>query len=187
MKPLRDERGRARSGRARARSAPRRPCGRRSARRRAARRAPWSNQPSPPMSRWSRGSKPRSRRSPTARSSSASSSVPAVGRGRVGRVRDLVEELRRARPRPRASSLLERLAARSLIRVSSSSCSGVGLPFSFVRARSSSTCGWSCRHRSSAREQLVEELRRRPCARARRGRRRDGRALPEVDHAVSLP
>ena len=100
----------------------------------------------------------------------------AVGRVLGRRVRHAVEQrlellLRLGQLAPRAA------AARSLTAVSSSSCSGVGLPFSFVRARSSSTSVCSARQRSSAREQLVEDARPRPCARARRERRRGRRGL----------
>ena len=66
-----------------------------------------------------------------------------------GRVRHLGEQLV-ARRLGGGELLLGRAAARSFTCCSSSSCSGVGLPLSFVCPRSSSTCGTSARQRSSA-------------------------------------
>ena len=75
-------------------------------------------------------------------------------------------------------------ASSSFTRCSSSSCSGVGLPFSFVRPRSSSTRGTSARQRSSAASSASNASA--APLRASAARQRVGVVArgPEVDHAA---
>ena len=82
------------------------------------------------------GAPPRPRRCRRRATTGRAGSAPARAAGRARPRR------RRAPPRPTRSS--------SFTRFSSSSCSGVGLPFSFSLPRSSSTRGTSSRQRSSA-------------------------------------
>ena len=102
----------------------------------------------------------RSRREPSRREDSALARAPRLAQ----------PPPRRARARPACSS--------SLTPRSSSSCSGVGLPLTFVRERSSSTRGTSSRQPLVGGEPARRTPRLRPCARggagtrpARRGRR----------------
>ena len=89
-----------------------------------------------------------------------------------------------ARGLGRGELVLEPPAARPSPRCSSSSCSGVGLPFSFVAARSSSTRGTSARQRSSAASSASN------ASRGALARERGAEAVgirarcPEVDHAL---
>ena len=106
----------------------------------------------------------------------------AVRRRRVGRIRHEREQRvalglggRRAPPRARAAPPSRRF--------SSSSCSGVGLPFSFWRPRSSSTRGTSARQRSSAASSASKRSRR-ALARERGAKAvRVGARGAKVDHA----
>ena len=143
MKPC-ARRGRARTGRARARGAPcRRRCSR-TASPRAARRAPCRSA--------------RARGAPS-RPSAAAARRPADDLALRRRPRSRRGPTRAADWTTRSSSSRARLRLRELglepLEVgltcfSSSTCSGVGLPLSFWRLRSSSTCGTSSRQRSSA-------------------------------------
>ena len=129
VKPCCGQRGRARSGRARARAAPCRRRGSRSASRRAARRAPCSKRPT---SVCSRGSVERRRLADAAELDRVLLRV-AVRRRRVRRVRHAAASARVALGLGRRELLLGGRSS-SLTCRSSSSCSGVGLPFSFVAA-----------------------------------------------------
>ena len=131
--------------------------------RRAAPRAPCSKRPT------SVCSGPSGPGSPQRRSSSASSSVLPSGADGSGGFGTCASSA--SRSASAAASSASSARSSSFTPASSSSCSGVGLPFSFSFARSSSTCGTSARQRSSAASSASKRSRGALAARAQRGTR----------------
>ena len=126
-------------------------------------------------SRWSRGVNACSGGSPTSRTTSASSSVKPSGVSSAGGLGRRVSSSRR-RPSTAACSSSTAFSS-SLTRPSSSSCSGDGLPFSFVLARRSVDARLELAPLRVDRHQLVERVRGALPLRAPSGSRRDRCAL----------
>ena len=170
--------GRGRRGRARMRGARCRRSGSRSGSRRAARRAPCRSG-RPPCARAARSS---CGGSPEREISTASSSSVPSGDDSCGGFGTCASASSRAVSAAASSSSAARRS--SFTCCSSASCSGEGLPFSFVFPRSSSTFGTSARQRSSASSSGVEGLAGAlPCQRRAVGVRVVAGGL-EVDHGV---